>query len=83
MAVRLSQMRKRPCFSRASSGAIDDQLTAPLEQVEQADLTRRSVERVRLLDRAKRHPRFPGESAAYMKARQALLAEEIELRLAL
>jgi predicted dithiol-disulfide oxidoreductase (DUF899 family) len=29
---------------------------------------------------AKRHPRFPGESAAYMKARQALLAEEIELR---
>lgn len=29
---------------------------------------------------AKRHAPFPGESAAYAKARQALLAEEIELR---
>ena len=29
---------------------------------------------------AKRRPPFPGESAAYAKARQALLAEEIELR---
>ena len=29
---------------------------------------------------AGRHPRFPGESADYANARQALLAEEIELR---
>jgi predicted dithiol-disulfide oxidoreductase (DUF899 family) len=29
---------------------------------------------------AKRHDRFPGETAAYASARRALLAQEIELR---
>src|SRR4051795_8159184 len=39
----------QPCTPRLEKGAVDDQLTATLEQVNQARLPRRPVERVRLL----------------------------------
>src|SRR6266496_3080644 len=42
--------------SRLEEGAIDDQLSAALEQVEQANLTRRPFELVLLLHRRPRHP---------------------------
>src|SRR6266496_2820358 len=42
--------------SRLEEGAIDDQLSAALEQVEQANLTRRPFELVVLLHRRPRHP---------------------------
>ena len=37
-------------------GAVDDQLTAAFEQVEQARLARRPLERIRLLHGHPRHP---------------------------
>src|SRR5579859_95121 len=49
-----------PEHSRLQEGAIDDQLPAALEQVEQANLTLGSLELILLLDRHPRHPAPPG-----------------------
>jgi hypothetical protein len=42
--------------ARLEEGAIDDQLSAALEQIEQADLARGTVELVLLLHCRPRHP---------------------------
>src|SRR5258706_3638884 len=58
-------------------GAIDDQLTAALEQIEQAYLALGSVELVLLLDRHPRHPSTLGGQRITGAGEGLLLHEEL------
>src|SRR5260370_41314146 len=66
--------------SGLEEGAIDDQLTAPLEQIEQAYLALGSVELLLLLHRHPRHPSTPGGQRVTAAAPALLLHEQLLAR---
>ena len=61
-------------------GAVDDQLTAAVEQVEQARLALRPVELVRLLHGQPRHPPTLGGQRVTGAGQRLLLHEELLAR---
>jgi hypothetical protein len=63
--------------SRLEEGAIDDQLPAALEQVEQANLALGALEFVRLLDGHPRHPPAFGGQRITLASQGFLLHEEL------
>ena len=70
-----------PTFhARLKEGAVDDQLTAPSEQVEQARFALRSVERVRLLHEHPRHSPALGGKRVTRAGEGLLLHEELLAR---
>ena len=73
-------MLRPAVHARLEEGAVDDQLTAALEQVEQARLALGPVERVRLLHRQPRHPPALGGQRVAGAGHGLLLHEQLLAR---